>query len=170
MKARHTELDRTGSAWKFWAAVVCLVGWVLSIPGLVPVLACVIGGLDGQHEVSIAEGRNTTVVVLHHEGGFPKPHHQHSLLSGLLVAFSQSDRETQDHLLVFPRSEAAVSEDPLLRADAAVLEAPQVGEVRVSLLDLESDWLRESLLRTASPGVLWLRPPFGEHAARVLRI
>jgi hypothetical protein len=69
--------------------------------------------------VSITEGRESTVVVLHHQEGKPGVEHRHTLLSGMLVAFSQSDRETRDHLLVFPRTDAAVSEDPLMLGDIA---------------------------------------------------
>ena len=68
---------------------------------MLPVVVGFVGNLDGRHVVSIAEGRESTVVVLHHEGGMPGAEHRHTVLSKVLVAFSQSDRETMDHLLVF---------------------------------------------------------------------
>lgn len=170
MKARRTDSERPGSLWRFWAAAACLLAWVLSTPGLVPAFACVLGELDGQHEVSIAEGRDTTVVVLHHEGGVPKPHHQHSLLSGMLVAFSQSDRDTQDHLLIFPRSEVAVSEEPFLSADAAAQEVPRPCEVRTNLLDLERNGVRDGFRQTVRSGCGLLCRPVPVQAARALRI
>jgi hypothetical protein len=102
------------------------MAWMLSTSAVVPAFAGLLGTLDGQHAVSIAEGRLSTMVILHHAGGAPGPDHRHTLLSGMLVALSRTDRDSQDHLLIFPRSEAAPAEDPLELAVGGSEEIPPI--------------------------------------------
>lgn len=170
MRTHRPNPERAGLAWRFWAAVVCLAAWVLATPALVPAVACVLGGLDGQHEVSVGGGRYATIVVLHHEGGGPKPQHRHSLLSGILAAFSQSDRDTQDHLLVFPRSESALSEDSVVSVESAARKIPRPIEVTASLLTLEQKRAGDVSQRGFVPSWGMPCPRSSAQAARVLRI
>lgn len=114
MKIQGRLSEGVPSAAGFCAWVACLVAWVFSTPALVPVIVCLIGGLDGQHQVLIAEGRDATLVVFHHEGGVPAAGHRHSILSEMFVVLSKSSTETQDHLLVFPRGEVSTVDERLV--------------------------------------------------------
>ena len=125
MKNRHPVSKQAVCGWRLWASWLCLALWLVSTPALMPLAVGAIGGLDGQHQVLIHEGRDTTRVVLHHAGGPLSAAHRHSVLSSVLVAFSQSERDSQDHLLIFPRSEAVVSEDPMEVIHADLEAVPQ---------------------------------------------
>lgn len=103
-------------------ALAAFLAWMAGTPSLLPTVVAALGSLDGQHEVSFAQGNGKVSVVLHHDRGTLSSPHHHSPLTQILTAFVRGSDRTQDHVLAFAetegaRSSAAVSQRALIFVD-----------------------------------------------------